>query len=259
MSRLAVIRSGAVIALRSIDFLANPRAAVLNLVVLPLLDVGFMAAVSSSVGVADSGAVVLAATLQAGALCATTSVGSLNATDTNAGILSFTIVGGTSHLALAFGRAVVVLVLSAGVAGMDILLTLPFVHTGLTWHQSPAVLLVVLVNAGTSAAMAIGLNAIAIRMRDPYTITNLAGYGVTLLCGVVAPVGTLPGWLRGLAQVLPLTDSVEAIRHLSATGSTQPPDVLLAALGVGVAWLAVGEFLWHRSLRAAQITGTLEL
>ena len=79
------------------------------------------------------------------------------------------------------------------------------------------------------------------------------------LCGVNVPVSFFPDWLERIAESLPITDGLEAIRGVLAGDpwSSVAADVggeLLAASG----WLALALLTFGRFIRAGQRDGSLE-
>jgi ABC-2 type transport system permease protein len=92
---------------------------------------------------------------------------------------------------------------------------------------------------------------------DPVSWLLVGASGV--VGGVFYPVSALPPWLGKLAQVLPITHSLEAVRRalLAGEGLSQlwrEALILLLFAGVGLP-LALAVFRW--SVRRAKMTGTL--
>jgi len=92
---------------------------------------------------------------------------------------------------------------------------------------------------------------------DPLSWVLLGASGV--LGGVLYPVSALPSWLEKLAQLLPLTHSLEGVRRALLAGEglgelRREAFFLLLFAGVGLP-LALVAFRW--SVRRAKMTGTL--
>lgn len=84
-----------------------------------------------------------------------------------------------------------------------------------------------------------------------------------LICGVMVPVSFWPGWMQVIAQTLPLTHGLAAVRALAdptaspvAAGEVALP--LLVAGGLGAGWLLLAALLPERLASAGRRTGSIE-
>lgn len=83
---------------------------------------------------------------------------------------------------------------------------------------------------------------------------------VTVICGVVVPVTFWPDWVEGVAQILPVTHGLSAIRLLIASGLSF--DVAIHAIleiVVGCIWLGLGVLTLDRTVNMARKSGNIEL
>jgi ABC-2 type transport system permease protein len=90
-------------------------------------------------------------------------------------------------------------------------------------------------------------------------LTNwVAGFS-GLLAGVLYPVAVLPNWLQNIAQFIPLTHGLKAIRTvtLSGGGLAEIRHELLLLFFFSAGLLGVGLFTIHMGLRIAKRDGTL--
>ncbi|MFE9422561.1 ABC transporter permease [Kitasatospora sp. NPDC006697] len=114
----------------------------------------------------------------------------------------------------------------------------------------PAALLAVPAIAVTAVAVycfALALGGLALRIVHLRSLVgNLGALGLMVLTGAQVPVGFWPAPLRELAQVLPLTHGLRAVRGLVAGGAVAPAvgQVLVEAV-VACLWLAVGAGVFH--------------
>lgn len=74
--------------------------------------------------------------------------------------------------------------------------------------------------------------------------------------GVFYPVATLPGWMRGVAAVLPPSHVFEALRAVVA-GAPVPGGALGAAVALCAAWIALAGWVYGRVHRHAVRTGLI--
>lgn len=88
-------------------------------------------------------------------------------------------------------------------------------------------------------------------------VGNLVGLTLMILCGVQVPISFWPYPLQWLAQILPLTHGLEAVRNaLGGEGSIIGP--LLLEVCVGVAWFLVAVLTFRRLVDRGRSTGTIE-
>lgn len=88
-------------------------------------------------------------------------------------------------------------------------------------------------------------------------IGNLTGLVIMILCGVQVPTSFWPLPLQWLAQVLPLTHGLTAIRNaLSGSGPVWGP--LLLEMAVGLGWFLVAALTFRRFAEHGRKTGSIE-
>lgn len=88
-------------------------------------------------------------------------------------------------------------------------------------------------------------------------IGNLAGLILMILCGVQVPTTFWPSPLQWIAQILPMTHGLEAIRNaLAGTGPILGPIALEISVGVG--WFLVAALTFRRFVDHGRRTGTIE-
>jgi ABC-2 type transport system permease protein len=106
----------------------------------------------------------------------------------------------------------------------------------------------VVVVAVTTYCFGLFLAALVLRaMEWRNIISNVAYLTMMAICGVMAPVSFWPSWVQGVAQALPLTHGLRAVRRVAADGVGSPIvlDCLLA-IGIAALWLALaaGALRW---------------
>lgn len=92
---------------------------------------------------------------------------------------------------------------------------------------------------------------------DPFTAIIVLASG--MLSGTLYPVGILPAWLQGVAQMLPQTHAIEAMRLAVLQGQTVPELApRLGALAIYAAILVpIGIFTLRKAMHQARIDGSL--
>jgi ABC-2 type transport system permease protein len=91
-----------------------------------------------------------------------------------------------------------------------------------------------------------------------HTVSNMAMGSMAILCGVNVPVDFFPLPMQWLAQVLPLTHGLRAVRLLldeSASGSV-PAAVLWCGL-TGIGWLCIAAVRFEAFVEAGRRDGSL--
>lgn len=84
-----------------------------------------------------------------------------------------------------------------------------------------------------------------------------------LICGVMVPATFWPGWVQAIAQALPLTHALSAIRVLAdpPAGGVPAEQVLLpllVAAGIGGGWLLLAALLLEWLAAAGRRSGSIE-
>jgi ABC-2 type transport system permease protein len=113
------------------------------------------------------------------------------------------------------------------------------------------------------SAYCYGLAIGSVVMRAPavqWLALNLSYLSIMTICGVNVPVDYWPAPVRALADVLPLTHGLAALRLLLADG---PDLAVLGQLGaellVALGWLGLAGLLLAGAVRAGRRDGSLEL
>jgi ABC-2 type transport system permease protein len=115
----------------------------------------------------------------------------------------------------------------------------------------------VLICIAAVALMGVFMASSFILLRNPYALVNALEIPVWLLSGMLVPLSVLPRWLWPVSALLPSRWGAEAVRNSVTGGPVLIPDV--AALGVGLAYLALAVYAMKRVERRALMLGTLAL
>jgi ABC-2 type transport system permease protein len=104
------------------------------------------------------------------------------------------------------------------------------------------------------------LAAVALRVRDTSTLTNVT-YGVLLIAaGANVPLTALPGWLAAVSNWIPLTHAIQAARAVVA-GETlgQVSGLLGGELALCAAYAVIGLAALRHAEARSRVRATLEL
>lgn len=131
---------------------------------------------------------------------------------------------------------------------------------GIRFNGSLAmVLLVLLASIPAIYGIGIAFASLVINMKEANSIVYLVRGLVMIFCGITFPVAVLPPVMQKVAYWLPQTHSIQAFRLAALANadlSRLAPD-LLALLGFGVVWLALGYVLFQWMERRARQTGAI--
>ncbi len=133
---------------------------------------------------------------------------------------------------------------------------------GVTWSLGEALVvsLIVVVVALTTYCFGLFLAALVLRAMDLRNIiSNVAYLSMMAICGVMVPTSFWPGWVQAVAQTLPLTHGLRAVRRVASDGvvAAVATDCLLA-LGVAAVWLALAAWTLHRLAEQGRRDGSIE-
>ena len=124
----------------------------------------------------------------------------------------------------------------------------------------PLLALCVLVAAFSSTGLGLVCGAFGLRGRDVAVLGNLVGVLLLLFCGANVPLASLPGWMRTIAQGLPLTHGIEAARKAAAGAAAHDTvHLLLVELAVGAVYATVGLLLLRFLETDARRRATLDI
>jgi ABC-2 type transport system permease protein len=122
-----------------------------------------------------------------------------------------------------------------------------------------ASLLVFALSVGVAVAIGMMAAALQVAIQKGSLVLWALGSGAWLLTGTLFPVGSLPSWLRGAANLIPLTHALNAMRSALLEGSEhaalRQEIVFLGAFCVVLLPLGLAAFSF--SLHRARLHGTL--
>jgi ABC-2 type transport system permease protein len=128
-------------------------------------------------------------------------------------------------------------------------------------HANPAALgLTILIATFSTSGMGLLLGCMSLITLNVMFINNTVYFSLLLFSGANVPLSTLPSWMQAVAQALPLTRTIAAARQIIAGASLADVAPLLRAeVGIGVAYILLGYFLFRWFERQAKRRGTLDI
>lgn len=125
--------------------------------------------------------------------------------------------------------------------------------------QIAAGVLVVLASIPVLFALSALVAVSVLRIRDSSGVNSAVRGLVGILCGITYPVAVLPGWVRPVSNVLPVTKVLDGLRAavLAQPGFASVLDRCLTLLVTGAAIGAVTLLLLGLTLRSVRRTGRM--
>jgi ABC-2 type transport system permease protein len=182
------------------------------------------------------------------------------ATERSTGTLPLLAMAPTSHVPIYIGRGLHWMVSGMLSSVVALAVLPPLLGVSLPWPRAALVLPLIPLICVTSYCYGCVLGAIGLRhMGVIWLLLNLGYLPIMAFCGVNVPVSFWPWPLRVIAEILPVTHGLMAIRAILA-GSPAGPVLgevgLEAAVGIG--WLCVACVALARIVRHGIAAGTLE-
>lgn len=134
-----------------------------------------------------------------------------------------------------------------------------FLGVDVSHANVPAALLALALSIITFASIGIITASLIMVIKRGDPLTSLFSNVANLIGGVFYPTDILPAWLRTLANLLPITYALRALRLALLTGAswqTLTPD-LLALLGFGVVLFPLSLLCFRLAVERARLDGTL--
>ncbi len=178
-----------------------------------------------------------------------------------AGTLPLLIAAPANWLPLMIGRAVAgYLEALLGVVTTFVVLTPFMAGFGFAVDRLLLAAPLMLFSVATMSGLGWLLGSVTLPMRIGLLVSNMVAYTMFVVCGVNFPLEALPPALQIVGRSLPLTHGLMAIRAVidGASYLDVAPLIGLEAL-IGLVYAAAAWLMFRQRLRAAQLTGNIEL
>jgi ABC-2 type transport system permease protein len=225
------------------------------LVVYPLFQILFFAYLGRFAGVGSDEFFLIGNTFIATATAGLFGMSHAVANERRSQTLAPILASPASRLALFLGRTLPSIVTGFGTAVFSFALGAQILDVGVSGRELLALGLVVLVSSFACTAMGLCIGALGLRGRNVSLFADSIAGSMLLVSGANVPLERLPGWLRAISDVIPLTRGIEAARRLADGSSVGDVSGLLAGelvvgtvyLGLGLAMLRFFEYEGRRS------------
>ncbi|HEU5375275.1 MAG TPA: ABC transporter permease [Ktedonobacteraceae bacterium] len=135
-----------------------------------------------------------------------------------------------------------------------LLFHLDFSHVNWLWLSVD-----LLIISFSVSGLGLALGVVSLVGVDFNLLLNLALSVFLVLCGVNFPLARLPLWIQSIAQLLPLTHGLLAVRAAFAGTTTDIVSNTLAELLIGCIYIGFGSLLFYYFEYLARKKGTLSL
>lgn len=256
-----VFLSSAVLGIRNKFAVLPVHLWIIQLLVTSLFSTAFFAVMADSISNPDITIryVVLGNVIQSIASTTLYSVADMPGVEKHTGTLSPLMQTPASLFTIFLGMSVINIISGLISATMSLFfaVTVFGIDLGGADFASAAVTIILTTLSLTGFGMMIG--SVGIRFRTSVIIANLAAYIGLLICGVNFPISYFPEWVQMVANALPLTYGVDAMR-LSADGagiSEILPDLSTMVL-LGMIYFIISALLFRLFEKKARSTGSFE-
>lgn len=254
-----LVAASIVVALRSFDATRTRRTLLVAVMLGPVLQVLYFAAVAGSRGspslVVGAGASLLLATL--------TAVDSVTVSLTRMrhdAVLGSILLSARPAVLLWSGVALAGAAVGFAAGLVSLVWALLLFGQGVSWQVAAGAIALTGCAALAGGGCGFAVGVLGLRSRDGLAWVGPFTAVLTVLGGVVAPVGELPPVVEAVARVLPLGYASDALRTLLGEGWTGALAVQSGAVVVlGAAWFGLGLLGWALARRALRRTGSTDL
>jgi ABC-2 type transport system permease protein len=222
----------------------SPWILIPTFIITPLFQVLFFAYIGRDAGVADDRFFVIGNAVQYVAIPCLFAMGNTIGNERRQQTLGLLLVTPARRIPLFLGRSVPVIANGVAVSVVALVAGAALLRVHVAAASLPALLLCVVIASFSCTGMGLVTAALALRVRETAVLVNIA-FGILLIfCGVNVPLASMPAWMRGVADWLPLTHSIAAARQASlgaGFGALRANLIHEALLGSG--YIAVGLLL----------------
>ncbi|MEU4212958.1 ABC transporter permease [Streptomyces sp. NPDC026206] len=159
-----------------------------------------------------------------------------------------------------FGRSIQWPVSGAGTSLVALFVLGP--AFGLSWSpgQIPVAAVLVVLTAVSTYFFGLFLAALVLNAGGVRNVVSNAGYLLMMaVCGVQVPVDYWPSWVGWIAEAVPLTHLLSALRSLTdGAGLATVSGEAAVGLFVGLAWLGAAHLAFESLLRRGREAGTID-
>ena len=256
MTSLRVFAIGGLTSYRALFYWLTPWIYIPSLLVAPIFQILLFVYIGRNAGLESDEFYVIGNALQYAAIPCVFAMGFAISGERYQQTLGYILVSPARRLPLFLGRAVPVMLNGAFVAAFSLAVGGLLLAIDVPASALGPLALVVLISAVACTGLGLSGAALGLRVREVSVLGNIIFGLLLIFSGANVPLEELPGWMRAVSDVTPLTHGIEAARLLADGASLAAVDHLLAqellvGLGYGLGGYALLRFLeWQGRLHA---------
>ena len=259
MTSLRIFFVGGLTSYRALFYWLTPWVYVPSLLIAPIFQILLFTYIGRSAGLESDEFYVIGNALQYAAIPCVFAMGFAIGGERYQKTLGSILVSPARRLPLFLGRAVPVMLNGAFVAAFSLAVGGFLLGIDLPASALAPLALVVLVSALSCTGLGLINGALGLRVRENAVLANIIFGLLLIFTGANVPLDQLPGWMRAISEVTPLTHGIEAARELADGASLGAVDHLIGEeLLVGFAYGAVGYALLRFMEWQSRVHATLE-
>jgi ABC-2 type transport system permease protein len=256
VTSLRVFVIGGLTSYRALFYWLTPWVYVPSLLVAPIFQILLFVYIGRSAGLESDEFYVIGNALQYAAIPCVFAMGFAISGERYQQTLGPILVSPARRLPLFLGRAVPVMLNGAFVAAFSLAVGGLLLGIDVPASALGPLALVILVSAVSCTGLGLINGALGLRVREVAVLGNILFGLLLIFSGANVPLDELPGWMRAISDVTPLTHGIEAARSLADGATLGSVDHLIAQeLLVGAVYGLVGYslirvFEWQGRVRA---------
>lgn len=259
MTSLRVFAIGGLTSYRALFYWLTPWIYVPSLLVAPIFQILLFVYIGRNAGLESDEFYVIGNALQYAAIPCVFAMGFAIGGERYQKTLGPILVSPAARLPLFLGRAVPVMLNGAFVAAFSLVVGGLLLGIEVPVSAFAPLALVILVSAVSCTGLGLINGALGLRVRETAVLANIIFGLLLIFTGANVPLDELPGWMRAISDVTPLTHGIQAARSLADGAGLGAVDHLIAReLLVGFAYGLVGYGLIRFFERQSRIHATLE-
>jgi ABC-2 type transport system permease protein len=259
MTSLRVFFIGGLTSYRALFNWITPWIYVPSLLVAPIFQILLFVYIGRSAGLESDKFYVIGNALQYAAIPCVFAMGFMISGERYQKTLGSILVSPARRLPLYLGRALPVLLNGAFVAAFSLTVGCLLLGIDLPASTYGPLALVVLVCAFSCTGLGLINGALGLRVREVAVLANIIFGLLLIFTGANVPLDELPGWMRAISSVIPLTHGIEAARRIADGASLGDVDGLLGTEAlIGLVYGAIGYSMIRLMEWQSRIYATLE-
>lgn len=256
MTSLRIFFIGGLTSYRALFYWLTPWVYVPSLLVAPIFQILLFVYIGRNAGLESDEFYVIGNALQYAAIPCVFAMGFAIGGERFQKTLGPILVSPARRLPLFLGRAVPVILNGAFVAAFSLAVGGLLLGIDVPASALGPLALIVLVSAFSCTGLGLINAALGLRVREVAVLANIIFGLLLIFTGANVPLEELPGWMRAISAVTPLTHGIEAARLLADGASLGSVDHLIAQevlLGAGYGVVGYGMlrfFEWQSRVHA---------